>query len=313
MFLLRCGGGWCGRFRGEGGWGTVKKLLIFLLVAAMSLAAPNGYTGDSGEAVPGGAADAPGGVEASEGGKDKSGRKDARLDEIVVTATRSEKSISDSPASVSVVTREDLESRNIQTTDAALNMVEGLFDKRAKGLDTTSRVILRGMPEQKRTLILLDGQPLNDGYTGIVNWNAILPDNIERIEVARGPFSSLYGGNAMGGVINLMTRMPEKREAVLRSGYGSDDYWTVYGSYGDKVYDRLSVFGSFGVSSGNGFPTDLVVRSTTGSSAGLPVSGAVSATDAQGNPAVIVGDKGDNGWWRGSGTFKVAYDLDDDS
>ncbi|MEN6486534.1 MAG: TonB-dependent receptor, partial [Syntrophobacteraceae bacterium] len=41
--------------------------------------------------------------------------------------------------------------------------------------------------------------------------------------------------------------------------------------------------------------------------------GAVSATDAQGNPAVIVGDKGDNGWWRGSGTFKVAYDLDDDS
>ena len=307
-------GGWSLWIRKCCGNGVTKKHLIVLIaLLAFGFGVPNGRAADSTETLPAGGPDTPKGNEASEKSSEKAVKKDARLTEIVVTATRSEKSISESPAAVSVIKREDLDSRNIQTVDSALNMVEGVFDKRAKGLDTTSRVTLRGMPEQKRTLILLDGQPLNDGYTGIVNWNAILPDNVERIEVARGPFSSLYGGNAMGGVVNLMTRMPEKREIVLKSGYGSDDYWTTYGSYGDRVYDRLSIFAGFGYSSGAGFPTDLLVRPYTASGAGTPVSGAIPSSDPQGNASFIVGDKGNNGWWRDSGTLKMAYDIDGDS
>ena len=103
-------------------------------------------------------------------------------------------------------------------------------------------VIMRGIPSQVRNLVLLDGEPLNNGYTGMVNWNSLNPEDIARIEVARGPFSSLYGGNAMGGVINILTKTPQEREVTIKSGYGSDNTWTEYASYGDKLYNRLSVF-----------------------------------------------------------------------
>ena len=66
-------------------------------------------------------------------------KKDIYLEEIVVTATRSEKTLSEVPAAVSVVTREDIENRNVQNVDSALNMVPGLFDKRAKPLRSEER------------------------------------------------------------------------------------------------------------------------------------------------------------------------------
>lgn len=240
-------------------------------------------------------------------------KKDIYLEEIVVTATRSEKTLSEVPAAVSVVTREDIENRNVQNVDSALNMVPGLFDKRAKPLDTTARVVLRGIPEQKRTLVMLDGQALNDGYTGAVNWNGLFPENVERIEVARGPFSSLYGGNAMGGVINIITRMPEKREFTLNAGYGSDNTYTTYASYGDRLFNRLSIFASYGYGSSDGYATDLVVKTPSTPGAGTPVTGAERTTDTQGNTAFLIGDRGDNSWWRDSAAFKLAYDFTEDS
>ena len=63
--------------------------------------------------------------------------------------------------------------------------------------------------------MLLDGQPLNDSYYGTVNWTMLPVGEFERVEVARGPFSSLYGGNAMGGVINLITRRADHRQFEL--------------------------------------------------------------------------------------------------
>ena len=59
---------------------------------------------------------------------------------------------------------------------------------------------------------------------GNVNWNGILRKTFEKVEVARGPFSSLYGGNAHGGVINILTEIPEKREITLKGGAGSDSF-----------------------------------------------------------------------------------------
>ena len=181
-------------------------------------------------------------------------KKDQTLEPIVVTATRTEKSLADVPAAVSVVTSQDIESRNIQKVDEAVDLVPGVFDKRSKGLDTTGFVIMRGIPSQVRNLVLLDGEPLNNGYTGLVNWNSLNPEDIARIEVARGPFSSLYGGNAMGGVINIITKTPQQREVTIKSGYGSDNTWTEYASYGDKLYNRLSVFASYGYKESDGIP-----------------------------------------------------------
>jgi len=243
---------------------------------------------------------------------DETAKKDHQLDPIVVTATRTEKSIADVPAATSVVTREDIESRNIQKVDEAMNLVPGLFDKRAKGLDTTGRVTLRGLPDQKRTLVLLDGQPLNNGYTGHVDWNSINPEDVQQIEVARGPFSSLYGGNAMGGVVNIITRMPEKREVTVKGGYGSENYWSTYGSYGDKLFDRLRLLASFGYKSSDGYPSGLVVKKPSGSG-GTPARGAVPTTDSYGAPAFIIGDTGDNSWWTQSGGLKLSYDVCEDA
>jgi iron complex outermembrane recepter protein len=71
---------------------------------------------------------------------------DHSFDEIVVTATRSPVRLWEAPASVSVVTKEDIEKRNVQSVNSALNLVPGLYDKQAKPLDTTSRVVIRGSP-----------------------------------------------------------------------------------------------------------------------------------------------------------------------
>jgi iron complex outermembrane recepter protein len=90
--------------------------------------------------------------------------------------------------------------------------------------------------EAGRTLILIDGVPVNKSDGGSVNWNAINPGDIEQIEVAKGPGSSLYGGNAMGGVINMITPVPVRPfEANITQGLGSfSTYNTQVGISGKK-------------------------------------------------------------------------------
>ncbi|MFO0368020.1 MAG: TonB-dependent receptor plug domain-containing protein, partial [Acidobacteriota bacterium] len=90
---------------------------------------------------------------------------------IVVTATRSTMETEKSPVSIGVVTRQELRVRGQQLLDQSLDLIEGVYANRGKGFqDTQSGVGMRGVSgrgsAQARTLILLDGQPLNDGYTG---------------------------------------------------------------------------------------------------------------------------------------------------
>ncbi len=129
----------------------------------------------------------------------------------MVTATRTPQSLSDVPADVSVVTSQDIESRNVQTVDQAINNLPGVFAQRVSQLDAIGDVMMRGMPLQERNLVLLDGERLNQAFAGLVNWNSLNPLDVARIEVAKGPFSSLYGGDAMGGVINIITKTPQDK------------------------------------------------------------------------------------------------------
>jgi iron complex outermembrane receptor protein len=243
-------------------------------------------------------------------------KKYQTLEPIVVTATRTEKSLSDVPAAVSVVTSTDIESRNIQTVDQAINDLPGVFTQRVSQLDSIGDVMMRGMPLQERNLVLLDGERLNQAFAGLVNWNSLNPLDIARIEVAKGPFSSLYGGDAMGGVINVITKTPQAREVTIQSGYGSDNTWYEYASYGDKLYNRLSVFASFSYKQSDGYPNIPVSINPAYSPAipgGTPVHGAVPSNDAFGNPAYIIGNTGDYNWWTQSGDIKLVYDLNADS
>ncbi len=144
------------------------------------------------------------------------------LDEVIVTATRTEKKAVEAPGSVSVVTAEEIELTGPKTIDQTLSSLPGVYVRRGKGLmDTLSSISLRGIPDPKRTLVLVDGMVLNNPYTGNVKFGGFFPEDLDRVEVVRGPFSSLYGGYAMGGVVHFITKMPEQREILLRAGYGN--------------------------------------------------------------------------------------------
>ncbi|WP_185983222.1 TonB-dependent receptor domain-containing protein [Aureimonas mangrovi] len=130
------------------------------------------------------------------------------LDTVVVTAAGFEQSVADAPASVSVVTREDLDRGQFRDLTDALRNVQGVS---VTGVANERDISIRGLPGQY-TLILVDGvrQGTRDSR---VNGSAgfeqsfIPPLNaIERIEVLRGPASTLYGSDAVGGVINIITR-----------------------------------------------------------------------------------------------------------
>ncbi len=176
-------------------------------------------------------------------------------DDIVVTATRYGKSLADLPARVTVVTAADLQRLAIEKLDDALAYVAGVTTNRQDGAYSfTSVVSLRGLStaQQGRTLVLLDGVPVNTSATGGVNWNRIPIEMVERIEVFKGPGSSIYGGDAVGGVINIITRRPRRKAeafavgevasyqtdnergmvAARSSGTASDFYLRGYGYYG---------------------------------------------------------------------------------
>ncbi|MBU4320181.1 MAG: TonB-dependent receptor [Nitrospinae bacterium] len=242
-------------------------------------------------------------------------KEETKLEEIVVTATRTEKEIESVPGSVAVITKDDIKKRNIKSVDEALNLIPGVFNRRGKGLmDTLSSVTLRGIPGEYRTLILMDGITLNNAYTGSVQWGGLAPEDVERIEVVKGPFSSLYGGYAMGGVVHIITKMPEKREFTFKTGYGSswnrgeamDDLRKFYLSYGDKFKDKFSLFASYGYKATNGYPSGLNVQRTQPPAG---ITGWSYTTDNKGAARYLIGDKGDNRWWDDNMTLKAGYDF----
>ena len=234
-----------------------------------------------------------------------------RLDTILVTATKTDKKVEDAPGNVTVINREELTKQNIQTVDDALNTLPGLFVKRSKGLmDATPSMSMRGFQGDQYTLILLDGQPLNDAYTGGVEWGTLPVSNIERIEVVRGGGSALYGGNAMGGVINIITRDPDKLELEASGGYGSNNTKRYRFNVGNRFGDRLSLRLGYEKESTDGYVTTPVLRST--SSGDGNVSGGYAMKTASGNTTKwVVGDKGDNGGERSSIDGKASLDFSD--
>ncbi len=234
----------------------------------------------------------------------------------VVTATRTEKELESAPGSVSVITKEEIEKRNIETTDEALNATTGAFSTRGKGfMDTHASVFLRGFTGQYRTLVLLDDMVFNNPYSGDVLWPAVSPENLERIEVVKGAASSLYGGYAMGGVIQLITKMPVKREFVFKGGYGNslgggseamNNLYKTYASYGDRFKDRFSIFISNSYATTDGYVSAFNVQS---SKPGSGISGWSETTSNTRSRRYLVGDKGNNGYWQDNLLLKTQYEF----
>lgn len=146
---------------------------------------------------------------------------------VTVTAARGERRTGDVPASVSVLAREDIRQSPAVVADDVLRQIPtfSLF-RRTSSLashPTAQGVSLRGVGPSgvSRTLVMLDGVPINDPFGGWVYWSRIPLETAERIEVVDGSSSSLYGNYAMGGVINVITNAPARRTFEMKSQYGS--------------------------------------------------------------------------------------------
>jgi len=145
----------------------------------------------------------------------------ARKTEVVVTAARAEQPLEQTLASVTVIRRADIERAQARSVEELLAGVEGLSIAGGGGLGKVTSVFVRGA-ESDHTLWLVDGVRIGSVTTGTPSLQDLPIDTIERIEIVRGPRSSLYGADAIGGVVQVFTRRGRGAPASLRLTGGSN-------------------------------------------------------------------------------------------
>ena len=152
------------------------------------------------------------------------------LDEVVITATRTERQLPDVPVQADIISAKEIAAFPVSNIDDILKTTANVQVNRSWGIfSKNAAVTMRGLEGSDRVLVLVDGIPKNSLVGGSVNWHNVFVDKLQKIEVVKGPVSALYGNNAMGGVINLITKQPEKKiEGNVRAFYGT--YNTIGGS-----------------------------------------------------------------------------------
>jgi outer membrane receptor protein involved in Fe transport len=142
---------------------------------------------------------------------------------IVVTATRSERAVNDLPMSATVIREKEIQSAPVRSVDDLIRTIPGVHMSLVSSSGSTpsnQRVSMHGLGGS-RALVLLDGIPLHDPYSGVVQWQKVPLESLRQIEVVRGGNASLFGNFALGGTINLVTRPAEQRLLALDVSYGS--------------------------------------------------------------------------------------------
>jgi vitamin B12 transporter len=130
---------------------------------------------------------------------------EAETEGIVVSATRIETPEEESPATIDVIRANDFEIKQTHRVADALREVPGLSVVQSGSPGALTSVFTRGLRSQ-HTQVLLDGVPVNQGLQGAFNFGDLTTDNIDRIEIVRGPQSTLYGPTALAGVIQIFTK-----------------------------------------------------------------------------------------------------------
>jgi vitamin B12 transporter len=143
------------------------------------------------------------------------------LEETVVTATRTPVPLDAVGAPVIVISRNDIERSLASDVSELLHGQAGLEISRNGGPGQTTTLFTRGT-DSNHTVVLVDGVRINPGTIGGAALQNIAPESIERIEIVKGPRSSLYGTDAIGGVVQLFTRGASKQGFSAGATYGSD-------------------------------------------------------------------------------------------
>ena len=244
------------------------------------------------------------------------------LEEMVVSATRSDLSANLAPANPTVINELNTQNRLNQRIGDALLEAPGIY-LRGSALGTqwpgtgTGGAAIHGITDQRRSLFMVDGLPVNNGASNSVDWNTLSTDDARQVEYIPGPFSALYGSSAMGGVINVISQEPTKREGSFTSGGGGGavDQWAVKGKYRDRFANGLGMSLTFNhmESSGYGNSDPVIATGTTAAAANaVPVYGATPVgTDANGKPAsgYLLGYKGARPWIQDNASLRLYYDL----
>jgi vitamin B12 transporter len=148
---------------------------------------------------------------------------------VVVSATRFDIPLDQSPASVSVIDSQDIENKQIVRAADALREVPGVNVVQTGTAGQLTSVFMRGLPSQDMQ-VLLDGIPINQGLAGQFDFANLTTDNFDRIEVARGPQSTIYGPRALAGVVQIFTKQGAGPPGVTVSSEGG-----TYGTFREAL------------------------------------------------------------------------------
>jgi outer membrane cobalamin receptor len=161
---------------------------------------------------------------ASDTAKDFSMKRDPLLlYELTVTATKTNHSLGDVPVAAEVITKQEIQDKGIKETKDIFDSFGGITVSKTSGSwGNKANISIQGM-DPKHTLILVNGQRYVGGH-GAVDLASIPVEIIEKVEVVKGPSSALYGSDAIGGVINIITKTPFQRkpEINLNATFGSE-------------------------------------------------------------------------------------------
>lgn len=230
--------------------------------------------------------------------------------EMVITGEIEKDSHYTSPSTR--VTREMIERQNAQTTEEVLKYQPSLQIRQRYVGDPNGVLGIRGadMFSTGRNMVYADGIPLHNhlqaSFNGAPRWSMVGPNEIDVVDVVYGPFSAEYSGNAIGGVVNIRTRMPQRQEFYTEGSifiqpykiYGPDKGTFVgdrqYVSYGNRLMDKLTVFAAYNRLEAQSHPQSYFLDNSGlfDVPGGSPVTGGIRVRDTRGTPSIIYGDTG---------------------
>ncbi|SGZ00177.1 TonB-dependent receptor domain-containing protein [Moritella viscosa] len=187
----------------------------------------------------------------------------------VVTANRVEQAVSDVLAPVSIITRDDIELSMAKSVPEILRMLPGIDIGQSGGRGSQTSVFMRGS-ESDHVLVLIDGVRLPSSITSGVDFSKIPVSQIETIEIVRGPRGAIYGSEAIGGVINIITRGQQGTNIKQVSvGIGSDKYYETDLFLSSDLTDKLHVNFGLGYDDAEGYNSKPVVGVNDGDKHGF--------------------------------------------
>ncbi|MFK5914209.1 MAG: TonB-dependent receptor [Woeseiaceae bacterium] len=256
--------------------------------------------------------------------------ENAKLGEIVVEGKTTIKPSADTPytSPSTSITKDEVEGINAVTIDDFIKYEPSMVVRRRYIGDPNGTVGIRGsgMFQTARTMVFADGMPLHyllqTRWNGAPRWSLVSADETESVEVIYGPFSAEYSGNAMGGVVNINTKLPTEYEfnaevSVFSQDFqhmGTDETFTghrEYVSVGDR-FDNVSLYLSHNHLENKSQPMSFRYDNTLGTPTVEPVvTGVYKTADDRGTPAIFFGDSGPETAITDLTKFKLGYEMGD--